>query len=381
MRVGFDARWYNDSGVGNYVAGLLPALAECADGIEIVAYEDADNQIPGLEHFPMQRIPIRSRKYSLNSQVELARRCHQDKLDIFHSPFYVIPFAAPCPVITTVHDLIPFLFTIYSWPKQWMVKVGYRAAALRATHVIAVSDATARDVRRVLGVAPNRVSIVHNAVSRRHFHSRAESGELSHLYRRYKVDGPFVVICSPRNWRTKNLATAFEAVDLARAQTAQKFQTVVYGPRSGRNASSGRADLDVIQTGFIPSEDLGSFFRHARVFLLTSFYEGFGLPLLEAMSCGCPVVTSNGGSLAEVAGEGAQVFDPLDAVGMAKAIARLLDDSDESDRWRARALARASQFCWKRAAEQTAAVYRLVCNGSQDSREMIPTHEMHCSRN
>ena len=373
MRVGFDARWYNDSGVGNYVAGLLTALAEAADDIELVVYEDPANRVPDLQGFMLQRIPIYSSKYSLRAQFELANRCRQDNIDVFHSPFYVVPFAAPCPTVATLHDLIPFLFTIYSWPKQWMVKMGYRAAAFRAAHVITVSHATARDAQEFLGIPVNRISVVHNAVSRQYFQANANRGELSFLRRKYGITPPFVVIQNPRNWRTKNLAVAIEVLALTQRQTAAKFQTVVYGPGPGLNTVTNGHNLgsDVIQTGFVLAEELGMLFRQAQAFLLTSLYEGFGLPLVEAMSCGCPVVSSNGGSLAEVAADGAQVFDPTDVQGMSKALATLLCNAEERERWRTRALERASHFSWRKAAQQTAAVYRHVRHLKHDRKSEL----------
>src|SRR5208282_4056768 len=110
--------------------------------------------------------------------------------------------------------------------------------------------------------------------------------------------------------------------------------------------------------------DLGVLFRNAQLFIMPSLYEGFGLPVLEAMACGCPVVTSNAGSLAEVAGSGAQTFAPSDVEGMAEAVARLLTCPHEARKWKGLATRRAAAFSWKRAAEDTAAVYRRVYQNS-----------------
>jgi glycosyltransferase involved in cell wall biosynthesis len=105
-------------------------------------------------------------------------------------------------------------------------------------------------------------------------------------------------------------------------------------------------------------------FRHARAFIMPSLYEGFGLPVLEAMSCGCPVITSTGGSLPEVAGEGAQIFAPNDVSGMGTAVAKLLTSEQNLEQWRAAALARAAQFSWDRTARETINVYRKVAAAS-----------------
>src|ERR1700759_958642 len=121
MRVGFDARWYNDSGVGSYVARLIPALARA--GCELVVYVDAENPVPGLEGLVATVVAIRARKYSPFASVEFLRRAKQGRLGLFHSPFYVGQ-RLDCPAIVTVHDLIPFLFPIYPWWKQRMMQAG-----------------------------------------------------------------------------------------------------------------------------------------------------------------------------------------------------------------------------------------------------------------
>ena len=140
------------------------------------------------------------------------------------------------------------------------------------------------------------------------------------------------------------------------------------------------AGVKIRSVGYVPVEDLGALFRNASLFITASLYEGFGLPVLEAMSCGCPVVSSNGGSLAEVCAGGAQLFDPFDAQGMATAVAALLRDQDENERWRTRAIRRASEFSWRKTAEQTLAVYKQVCRSLHPSREFAFSHDPPRSR-
>jgi glycosyltransferase involved in cell wall biosynthesis len=179
-----------------------------------------------------------------------------------------------------------------------------------------------------------------------------------------------VVVASAVNWRTKNLEAAFRAVALGRRKSGIDFQTVVYGPEDGLRALSsplGTSHRNVRYVGYLPASDLGVLFRNAQLFIMPSLYEGFGLPVLEAMACGCPVVTSNAGSLAEVAGSGAQTFAPSDVEGMAGAVARLLTCPGEARKWKALASSRAAEFSWQRAAEDTAAVYRRVYHNSHVS--------------
>ena len=368
MRVGFDARWYNDSGVGSYVAELVKAMAPLQQDVELIVYENPRNPVPGLDELPIERVPLSSPKYSFLEQWELPRRCREDKLDIFHSPFYVVPLVAPCPVVVTVHDLIPFLFRIYAWPKQQMIRMGYRLAVRQSTRIIADSHRTAQDLQDLLKVSPAKITVIPMGVSQSDFHANQNEGELDDLRRRYDITVPYVMAASARNWRTKNLKSALQTLILSRRKTEVSFQTVVYGPGNGLEALQPGNDwreLNLRRLGYVPARDLGALFRYALLFLMPSLYEGFGLPALEAMSCGCPVVTSNAGSLAEVAGSGAQTFAPNDVEGMAGAVAQLLHHPEDVKKWRNRALQRARDFSWERAAEETISVYHRALQGNR----------------
>jgi len=361
MRVGFDARWYNKSGVGSYIAGLLPALVRA--GCELVVYVDPRNPVPGLDRLSLQTVPVSSGKYSPLATFEFRRREELDKLDLFHCPFYATPLMR-CPVVVTIHDLIPFMFPIYFWPKQKMVRAGYRAAAKRAAHLIADSHCTAADLQRILGVTPDRIATAHLAGDRNTFHPSTEENEEMLLRERYNIKKPFVLVSSARNWRTKNLASALQALEIVRKELGITFQTVMYGYTPSEKFEID-GSLSVHHVGYVGSQDLAALFRHAHAFVMPSLYEGFGLPLVEAMSCGCPVIASNRGSLPEIAGCGAQCFDPFDIKGMAKALCALLRSPEELQQKRSASLRRAADFSWDKAAQETISVYHHVNRYSQ----------------
>lgn len=357
LRVGFDARWYNDSGVGAYVCGLVGAMAQMQDQVELVVYEDESNVVPLPSGLTLRRLPVKSKKYSAAEQAELARRCRTDALDVYHSPFYVVPIFAPCPVVVTFHDLIPFLFPIDPWLKQAVVRNGYRVAARKAAHIIADSENTARDIESLLRIERERISVVHLA-PHACYNLRVGDEEIRMLAAKFGIRQPYVVVASARNWRTKNLETALHVLECVRRQGV-KFDAVAYGAPEGIRAAAAAHGLSMNLncTGYIGAEELAMLYRHANAFLLPSFYEGFGLPLVEAMSCGCPVITSTGGALPEVAGNGAQVFDPRDVHGMAVAICRLLCSKEDRTFWKQAALTRAQEFSWTKAARETVSVY------------------------
>jgi len=213
LRVGFDARWYNKSGVGSYVAGLAPALAR--GGCELVVYVDPENPVPGLDRLELQIVPVRSGKYSPLSSLEFRRREKADKLDVFHSPFYATQLLE-CPMVVTIHDLIPFLFSIYPCGKQKIVQAGYRRAARHAAHIVADSVATASDVQKILNVPGEKISTVHLAADPDNFHPGNAAGELNGLQKRFGVQPPYLMASGAENWRTKNLKSALEALIIAR---------------------------------------------------------------------------------------------------------------------------------------------------------------------
>src|SRR5262249_15801836 len=134
-------------------------------GFELVVYENPWNPVPQLEGPRVHQVAVRASKYSLAEQLEFRRRSRLDRLDVFHSPFFAVPLGLRCPVVVTVHDLIPFLFRIYNRPKQALVKMAYRAAIRRARHILADSENTAGDLQKILAVSPERVTTVHIAAS------------------------------------------------------------------------------------------------------------------------------------------------------------------------------------------------------------------------
>jgi alpha-1,3-rhamnosyl/mannosyltransferase len=365
MRVGFDARWYSGAGIGTYILQLVKALAQYCEDIELVLFEPPNNRLP-FENDRLIRVPTKGRLYYMHTpagQLALRKMSQDLGLDVFHCPFYAAPLFLTCPLIITIHDLIPFMFpTGKAWTRP-LVNLGYKAAARRASHIIADSQTTARDTIRLLGVAPEKVHAIYIAADNDVYKTMIEENELSYLQEKYKLKPPYVVVPSARNWRTKNLKSALEALYKAQKSYGLTFQVAVYGPDDGLRALTPTncwKDMKIDYLGFVPDSDLAALFRNAELFVSIPLYEGFGLPMLEAMSTGCAVVTSNAGSVTEVVADAAQCFPPTDIEAISTAIGEFFRSSEVRDTWRARALARPADFSWRRAAEQTADVYRLA---------------------
>jgi alpha-1,3-rhamnosyl/mannosyltransferase len=183
------------------------------------------------------------------------------------------------------------------------------------------------------------------------------------LRNKFGIELPYVVVPGAGNWRTKNLKSALEALVIARKDTGIEFQAVIFGAAEALNVPGIREpahNLNLIQTGYVETPELAALFRHAHALVMPSLYEGFGLPLVEAMSCGCPVITSDRGSLPEIAGVGAQCFDPFNISAMAAAIVALLRSPEGLQQKRTAALRRAADFSWDKAAQETISVYHHV---------------------
>ncbi|MCS7283680.1 MAG: glycosyltransferase family 4 protein, partial [Anaerolineae bacterium] len=280
----------------------------------------------------------------------------------YHSPYYLMPYRPGVPTVLTVYDVIPLKFPAQSTFQarmlfRWTMGMALHAARL----VVAISEATARDLAHHFPVAPGRMTVISLAADP--IFSPRPLAEVDALRRRYGLPESFVLYVGS-NKPHKNLARLVEAW----AQTTDSgicSTLVIAGPWDPRYPEPRRRaeqlGLENIRwLGPIPEADLPALYSAATLFVFPSLYEGFGLPVLEAMACGVPVVCSNTSSLPEVAGDAALLVDPTDARALAGAIERVLTDEALRASLRARGLERARQFAWEEAAQRTLEIYRQV---------------------
>jgi glycosyltransferase involved in cell wall biosynthesis len=284
---------------------------------------------------------------------------------------FVAPLFSPCPTVVTVLDLSFLRFPeAFKGCKRAYLTQMTRLSARRAAKVIAISESTRQDVIELLGVPAERVVRIYCGADP---HFRPLPAEEVAAFRREKgLPERFVLFLGTIEPRKNAIALieAFAALTAAGPRQTKDVQLILAGGRGwlaepiyARVEELGLADRARF-TGYVPEEEKALWYNAATCFCYPSLYEGFGLPPLEAMACGVPVVTSNVSSLPEVVGEAALTVDPLDSAALCEALRRVLIDDDLHAELSALGPARARLFSWDEAARQTADVYRQVGEGA-----------------
>ncbi len=293
----------------------------------------------------------------------------REKVDLLHCPYWSNPVWSPWPTVVTVHDVIQFVLPEYAWRKISRVYFGLvSAGARRADAVITVSECSKRDIVKLLGLAPERIHVIGNAVDASLFPVR-DAWLLASVRERYGIGPRFALYFGGFDMR-KNVPRLIEAYALLPERMRREYQLVIAGRYQNLGhplypdprATVQRLGLEgnVIFTGQIREQDKAPLFSAATVFAFPSLYEGFGLPVLEAMACGTPVVTSNVSALPEVAGDAGLLVDPYNIPAISAAVAELLESQVRRDELARRGLERARRFTWHQVAEQTVRVYKEI---------------------
>jgi glycosyltransferase involved in cell wall biosynthesis len=278
--------------------------------------------------------------------------------DVFHAPHQIAPVTRKAAVVTTIHDLTTLKFPALHAGHQHLIGDHLRSSVARSDMLIAVSEATARDLVHELGVAESRIRVIPNAAAR-HFFEPVAQATRDAVRARHALPARYFLYLGTIEPR-KNLAVLLAAYRALPAATRAAMPLLLAG---GRGWLDGPIFEALARTpgarwlGRVPEADLPALLGGATAFVYPSLYEGFGLPVLEAMAAGTPVVTSNVSSLPEVAGDAALLVDPHDVEALASAMARLAEDEALTGRLREAGRVQAARFSWRRAAEETRGVY------------------------
>lgn len=366
MQVGIDARlvYYHQAGISRYCLQLMRALADIDKEDQFTIFQSRrDHRIlVSQENFRLRRLWTPSH-HPFEQQL-LSLELRLVPLQVLHSPDFIPPFRRHCRSIITIHDL-GFLLYPQTLTKGSARYYGQIDQAVRHTdHIIAVSESTRRDVVRLLGVPEHMITVIYEA-PRRFFHRIPDVDLRARLQKRFKLERDFVLFVGtiePRK-NIPGLLSAFQQlidhyhpdVDLVLAGAPGWLTDEVYA-LVGRLGLTGRVRF----LGRVSDEELVWLYNIAQVLVLPSFYEGFGLPPLEAMACGTPVIAANVSSLPEVVGDAGILVDPTATDELTVAIWRALNDQALREELVAKGYRRAACFSWERAARETLELYRRV---------------------
>ncbi|MBI4175355.1 glycosyltransferase family 4 protein, partial [Candidatus Berkelbacteria bacterium] len=298
-------------------------------------------------------------------QVEFPRRAHQVKADLIHQPAFSVPMLTNKKIVVTVHDLIVRLFpkdVRSPWSRVyfgWWMPLSYR----RADHLIAISAYTKRDIERELGIPQEKITVIYEAAGAK-YQPTADQTVLKQVKKHYDLPGRYLLHIGTLNPR-KNIQFLIEV--FAKLLGFQPDLTLVIAGKQNWFYPTLKQQVETLGiaarvrfTGYIDETDKACLLQGAELLVFPSLYEGFGLPPLEAMAIGTPVVASNRTSIPEVVGRAGVLLEPDDHAGWVTAIRQILDNRRYHDQLRDRGFRQAAQFTWEETARKTAEVYHYV---------------------
>jgi glycosyltransferase involved in cell wall biosynthesis len=362
------------SGVAQYVFSLVREFIQMED-LELTLFV-LEDELPlfdfareGCRLVPVSRAEASPVKNILWHQRKLPALAKELGLDVLHVPSYRrLVYQAPCPTVGTIHDLAPFhVRGKYDLARMFYGRVVVKQLARRQKALIAVSRYTASDIERFFGIPAEQIEIIPNGIDHQRFHPGSRDEARSWMAEHHGIRAPFFLYISRLEHPGKNHVRLIEAFDRFKKETGSDWQLVLgggdwHGSEVIRAAAAESPFAREIHLpGFIADEDLPGFYRAAGCMVYPSLFEGFGLPPVETMACGTPVISSTRGSLGEVVGEAALAIEPEDPDDMARALRQVVEDRELAARLVERGLANADRFHWSRSAEAVAEVYRRLC--------------------
>ncbi len=380
MRIALDGTPFliEKTGIGHYTANLIQALAELEPELDLVAFTLSLRGAHRLKD-QVQGLPVQAYGFNLPANLLYYRIWPHLRVlpaegllgpfDVFHATNYQAPALKRAALVMTIHDLNFVRFPeMQSKGIRRFMRTLPRLAATAAA-ILTDSEFTASEVGDILGIGPEKVHVVYPGLDKRF--RRPESEEIERALDCFRLQAPYVAYVGNMHPR-KNLYTLIEAYGLLRARGLEHRLAVIGG--GGLGALNNREYVKLTQmvsqagledvvtfTGYVPDKWLPALLSGSDALVLPSLYEGFGLPPLEAMACGVPVLVSRRASLPEVVGEaGMYLEDPLDAEEIADSLGRLLDDAPARDKLRELGYAQARSFDWADTARRTLDIYREV---------------------
>jgi len=375
MRIGIDGRYLqnNRTGVARYIYYLLLNLKAVDRSNEYLLFLGSSKPIPfniaslGFT-CDVSKLPTTNQMLKVIWQLfYLPCRIKDLRIDVFHEPAFVTPFFKHCPTVITIHDLAyKFLPESYMFRNRLYLDCLMKRSIDASDKVIAVSENTKKDIMQNYKIEEQKIKVVYHAVDGIFYPLTDLKEEKSAQVKlKYGITGDFILTVSAISPR-KNLINLIRAFTRLKQKGVIDHQLVIAGQKGWlfkevfKEAAASGYEEDIIFCGFVPQDDLVILYNTADVFVYPSLYEGFGLPLLEAMACNCPVVASNRSSIPEVCSDAALLVNPDDPAEFADAIFQIISEPLLKKSLVEKGRIRAGFFSWRKTAEETLRIYNSL---------------------
>lgn len=374
MKVAIDIRRMNEFGVGTYTRNIVRALGRLDQKNEysIIGSPETVAEIGPLPA-NFKTVPLHERDTTVKGHLNFRRIVKQLRCDLTHIPhLFWMPLNLPCPYVMTVHDLLEHMYGArqHSSLRRSLHFSLTRRALRGAARIFAVSRFTQSEIEKHFDIPPARIEVAYNAIDERFLHGHASEADRQVLAERYLVTHPFLLYAG-RISPHKNVVRIIEAFSALKAELEKEdkypdLKLIIIGDELSKEPGLRRTVIrsgvqnDVRFMGFVPIEVLRIFYDAAKIFVFPSLYEGFGLPPLEAMAHGTPVVASNSSSLPEVVGNAAVLVNPENVFEIRRALHRVLLDQPLREKLKQRGYEQAKKFSWDASARQILRAFESV---------------------
>ena len=385
MRIGINALFMIPGVVGGsetILRNLISQLVAIDPHNEYILFTNRENSGSfnlDQPNFLEVRCPIPARfrpARTLWEQFILPIQCQRRRIDLLHSPGYICPVALPCPSVVSILDMNYFFFP-QDWSKLalWTLRILVPLSARRSCEIIALSQSSKRHIMKALKISEDKINVTYMGVDKI-FHPRHNYHQILELKKRMGIKGNFILSVA-NSHPHKNLRRLVQAYYILRRDEGITHQLVLAG-------NPGRDHLELLKmvkklgvaqkvvfTEYVPHHQMPLIYQAADLFVFPSLYEGFGLPILESMACGTPVVSSNAASLPEIVGTAGVLVDPHDVNEMAGAMYRVLSDKSLAQDLIKKGLKQSKRFSWVQTAKETLAIYKKAMTGRKNSKKKV----------
>ena len=386
VKIAIDIRRMTEFGVGTYIRNVVRTLGRLdRENQYLLIGSPAKVEEIGALPPNFHAVPLLASDRSLQGYREFRTALQRLSCDLVHIPnLFSVPRMLPCPYVMTVHDMLEHMSRAREQSGFWRsfhFQMTKRVLA-GAARIFAVSNFTRNEIEKLFEIPSDRVEVVYNAIDERFLHGHATAPERDLIARRYQVTYPFLLYAG-RISPHKNVVRMIEAfsalkTELERDQAYPDLKLIIIGddlsgnPDLRRTVVRSGVQHDVRFLGFVPIEVLRIFYDEAKIFVFPSLYEGFGLPPLEAMVHGTPVVTSNVSSLPEVVGNAAVLVNPENVFEIMRALHRVLMDKSLRDRMKERGYQQAAKFSWETSVRRILEAYGQIAHGGRPNAGQLP---------